>query len=117
MTVPTAMAESATPGTDCGGAIWTDGTSFNGRIQDTIKRSESLSSMLAEAGCHVPSSIDFILRLLLPESFEGLDGQQEISEPWNLPDENLNGIECFHVGATGPCPKNLPHPSSSTCER
>lgn len=93
--------ESTAPGTDCGGAIWTDGTSFNGRIQDTIKRSESLSSILAEAASHVPGSIDFILGLLLPESFEGLDGQQEISEPRNLPDENVNGIECFHVGATG----------------
>ncbi len=80
--------------------VWTDGKVFNRCYHGETKTSKSFSMMIAGATGVSSGSVHNILNILVPGSLELSHVWHEMTEIRLLPDEMVDGAECFHIIGT-----------------
>jgi hypothetical protein len=77
--------------------VSTNGLRFQSLFHEQIREHESLSIMVAGATGISRSSVHLMLNMLAPNSIVLNQYWNQMTNPTLLPDEQVNGADCFHV--------------------
>lgn len=77
--------------------VSTNGLRFQSLFHGQIREHESLSIMVAGATGISRGSVHLMLNMLAPKSIELNQYWNQVTNPTFLPDEQVNGADCFHI--------------------